>query len=295
MIDLAADEAKLWRGLSETARQTVRKAAKAGVTVEQADWVTAVDKYYSIHQENYRRTGVTPHPKTYFSGIAQKMAPLGHSVLWLARNAGGEPIAYHNDMHFKEAAWYHTGCSTAAALNCGANYLLFWRAMLGAKITGRRWYDCGEIFPRGSDAKRDGLTLFKTRFGGAPRRFCKAGQDYVTADPSRCSPARRLIRRCDVLRPIWRARCELERDTCRDRADRGSHCRSGVALFALRSRRHAGAWLRCSALQRMRNVLSVGRPRSSAGAQLRTSCARHRGSAPRQSDLVRSGATGGRR
>jgi hypothetical protein len=185
VIGLSADEPALWRGLSETARQTVRKAEKAGVIVEQADWLAVVNDYYRIHAENYRRTGVEPHPKAYFSGIAREMARAGHSVLWVARTAGGEPIAFHNDMHFGAGAWYHTGCSAAAALDNGANYLLFWRAMLGAKAAGRRWYDCGEIFPQGGSTKQNGLTMFKTRFGGQPHRFLKAARDYAPAKQRR--------------------------------------------------------------------------------------------------------------
>lgn len=200
VIDLSVDESVLWRGLSETARQTVRKAEKAGVTVREADWPSTVDDYYRAHAENYRRTGVEPHPKAYFAGIASEMAPGGHSVLWVARTAGGQPIAFHNDMHFGAGAWYHTGCSVAAALDNGANYLLFWRAMMGAKAAGRRWYDCGEIFPQGGSTKQDGLTLFKTRFGGQSHRFLKAGRDYTPIsrqrpDTNYTGLLKRLVRR----------------------------------------------------------------------------------------------------
>ena len=47
---------------------------------------------------------------------------------------------------------------------------MFWKSMLGVKAAGRRWYDCGEIFPRSADKKRNGLTLFKTRFFGESYR-----------------------------------------------------------------------------------------------------------------------------
>lgn len=181
VIDLSSDEVTLWRGLSETARQTVRKAEKSGISIVQANWPKMLDRYYQIHQENYLRTGVIPHPKSYFSGIAHETAAAGYSVLWVAVNEMGSVIACHNDMHFGAGAWYHTGCSTDAALATGANYLLFWKSMLGAKAAGRRWYDCGEIFPASSDKKLKGLTLFKTRFGGAPHRFLKAGKEYATA------------------------------------------------------------------------------------------------------------------
>src|SRR5262249_25125842 len=84
VIDLSSDEATMWRGLSETARQTVNKAEKGGITVVRAAWVEMLDCYYDVHRENYLRTGVTPHPKSYFSGIAHEMADAGHSVLWTA-------------------------------------------------------------------------------------------------------------------------------------------------------------------------------------------------------------------
>jgi hypothetical protein len=178
VIDLSPDEVTLRGAVSETARQTIRKAERAGITVAQEPWPDMVDAYYETHRENYIRTGVTPHPRRYFEGIAIEMAPLRYSVLWVARDRDGVPIAFHNDMQFGEGVWYHTGCSTTAALRNGANYLLFWCAMLGAKAAGRRWYDCGEIFPNADDSKQRGLTLFKTRFGGAPRRFVKAEKIY---------------------------------------------------------------------------------------------------------------------
>ena len=180
VIDLAQDETALRGAVSETARQTIRKAERRGVTVTQEPWPDMVDAYYDTHRENYARTGVTPHPRSYFDGIATEMAPLGHSVLWVARDRDGAPIAFHNDMQFGDGVWYHTGCSTAAALQSGANYLLFWQAMMGARAAGRRWYDCGEIFPEAEDSKQKGLTLFKTRFGGTPRRFAKAEKIYRT-------------------------------------------------------------------------------------------------------------------
>lgn len=189
VIDLAPDETTLWRGLSETARQTVRKAEKGGTAIVRANWAEMLDCYYRIHQENYLRTGVTPHPKSYFAGIAHEMAEAGHSVLWAALDQKGDAIAFHNDMHFGAGSWYHTGCSTDAGLATGANYLLFWRSMLGARAAGRRWYDCGEIFPPSADKKSNGLTMFKTRFGGEPHRYLKASKDYGARGPTAAPPA----------------------------------------------------------------------------------------------------------
>ena len=116
------------------------------------------------------------------------MAPLGHSVLWVARDRAGVPIGFHNDMYFGKGAWYHTGCSTQAALENGANYLLFWEALRGAKASGRRYYDCGEVFPDAGQGKSKGLTFFKTRFGGTARPFVKVVKAYAMVDQR--SPAK---------------------------------------------------------------------------------------------------------
>lgn len=200
VIDLAPDEAILRGAFSETARQTIRKAERSGVTVAQEPWPDLLDTYYATHRDNYARTGVTPHPRRYFEGIAREMAPLEHSVLWVARDSEGTPIGFHNDMQFGDGVWYHTGCSTGAALQNGANYLLFWRAMLGAKAAGRRWYDCGEIFPATEDAKQKGLTLFKTRFGGSARRFVRIEKVYRVESGRTMGIVRRLKHLAGLVR-----------------------------------------------------------------------------------------------
>jgi len=170
VIDLSPKDDDLWRAVSETARHAVRKARSAGYTVAQEPWPELLDAYYETHATTYRRTGVAPHPRAYFAGIAAELWPQGHAVLWVARDAGGMPVAFHNAIWFGEGSLYHTACSTEQALNAGANYLLFWHALLGAKAAGVRWYDCGEIFPGQVGDKRTGLTTFKTKFGGEAHR-----------------------------------------------------------------------------------------------------------------------------
>lgn len=183
VINLTVGESELWKALSATARYTVKKAGELGISVSQESWASCVHEYYRVHKENYIRTGVTPHPRAYFEGIAKEMAPIGCSVLWVARNRLGAAIGFHNDVHFKKGAWYHTGCSTDAGLKSGANYLLFWEAIRGAKISGRLQYDCGEIFPGTDDEKSKGLTFFKTRFGGAPRRYMRLVKSFDISQP----------------------------------------------------------------------------------------------------------------
>jgi hypothetical protein len=205
VVDLAPPEETLWAGLSADARRQVRIAREHGYTVERADWDACLDHYYALHCETYRRTGVPPHPREYFAGLASCTAPTGHSVLWLARSPGGEVIAYHNAAWFGAGGYYHTGCSAAEASESGASYLLFWEALLGAKAAGIRWYDCGAIFPTAKDPKQRGLTTFKTKFGGEAHRLFRvemqlqqAAESAVPARSPRSSPqalfASRVVR-----------------------------------------------------------------------------------------------------
>jgi len=174
VVDLRRSEEELWNDLSGDARRQIRKAEQAGTTVDRVVWADSLEDYYRLHQETYRRTHVTPHPFAYFQGIAHAMGAMGHSVLWRACAFDGTILAYHNSAWFNRGGYYHTGCSVEHVAEQGAGYLLFWKALLGAKEAGLWWYDCGAIFPNATDAKQKGLTTFKTKFGGEAHRAFQA-------------------------------------------------------------------------------------------------------------------------
>lgn len=179
VIDLSASEEEIWNGFSQSARQAVRKAEKAGFRTERVDWGAMLDTYYDCHVETYERTGVTPHPRRYFSGIAAQTAPAGASVLYAAYSAAGEPVAFHNDARWGAGSNYHTGCSRASTRETGLDYLLMWTALRDARAAGCLWYDCGWVFPGSADSKQQGLTLFKTRFGGELHRAFRARRGFA--------------------------------------------------------------------------------------------------------------------
>lgn len=170
VIALDSDPDKLWAGLSKNARNIIRRAEKSGLRAERVDWLEHLPRYYDLHCETYNRTGVHPHPRAYFAGIAEKMALSGHAALFAALDTEDRVVAYHNDAWFRGGALYHTGCSSDDAQDRGANYLLLWKAILAARESGKSHYEVGPIFPTSTDRKQQGLTLFKTRFGGEPHR-----------------------------------------------------------------------------------------------------------------------------
>lgn len=169
IIDLRQDNEQLWLGLAKDARQKIKYAQSLGYTVRRCPWKDFVEDYYRVHVENYQRTGVHPHPKPYFEGIASQ--PDEYYYLWVGFDPAGNAVAFHNNARFKTAAMYHTGCSETAHLKSGINYLLFWEAICGEKADGLIWYESGEAFPSAKDGKEKGLTDFKGKFGGELHRI----------------------------------------------------------------------------------------------------------------------------
>jgi dTDP-4-amino-4,6-dideoxygalactose transaminase len=177
VINLRQPDSELWFTLRKDARQQIKKARNAGYSVQLCSWNEMVDEYYRIHVENYQRTGVLPHPKAYFEGIAEQLDE--HYLLWVGISPEGLPVAFHNSACFGEAATYHTGCSETAHLKSGINYLLFWEAILGAQERGCHWYETGEAFPHSNNGKKRGLTDFKGKFGGEMHRLFRGEKTVI--------------------------------------------------------------------------------------------------------------------
>lgn len=173
------NEPSLRERLHPDVRRMMRMAETAGLRVERARWLDLLDDYYRLHEATYRRTGAEPHPRRYFEGIAT-LAERGRAVLWVARDATGRPVAFHNSARYGDGAFYSTGCSDPEAARVGANYLVFWGALLGALADGCRWYEIGEVFPETTAGKAHGLTVFKRKFGGEPHPYHRAGLLLVT-------------------------------------------------------------------------------------------------------------------
>jgi len=184
VLDLRQTESELHAGLARDARQQIRKANDAGITARQVPWSEWLDDYYRLHQETYTRTGVTPHMREYFAGIAERLAPRGYSMLTAAFDANGNVLAFHNTARLGGGAMYHTGCSTESALRAGANYVAFWEALKHAKAAGCEWYELGEVFPGHTSGKTHGLTVFKSKFGGEVRPSFRAALT-LPDDPAR--------------------------------------------------------------------------------------------------------------
>jgi len=183
IASLLKSESELWAELAYDARRSIKQARSGGYSVERGSWGEMLDEYYRVHVETYRRTGVAPHPRAYFEGIATHLAPRGHAVLWVGRDPSGRPVAFHNCARFREGSLYWTGGCETDHLPSGVNYLLFWHALVGAREDGCEWYEMGEVFPDAPEGKLRGLTIFKGKFGGELYRYYR-GEIRLFEGPS---------------------------------------------------------------------------------------------------------------
>jgi lipid II:glycine glycyltransferase (peptidoglycan interpeptide bridge formation enzyme) len=171
ILDLRIGCEAVWKGMEGRARTAMRKAEKAGVTVREA-CPDDLDVYYRLHQENYRRTGASPHPKNYFRAIWESFVAHGLARVWIAE-IGGEPVAAENFGIYKQGAVYWTGAANVRGLETEANSLLQWTAMQWMINNGIKWYETGEAFPQVRAGKQKGLNDFKKSFGGCLYPFYK--------------------------------------------------------------------------------------------------------------------------
>jgi len=102
VIDLRGkSQDDIFRGYSETTRNEIRRLIKTDHSVREASGEKDFEIYYRLHCETYRRTGVRPHPRSYFDSIFHTFIPNCLSrILFFEKH--GEVVAAQNTCFFKE-------------------------------------------------------------------------------------------------------------------------------------------------------------------------------------------------
>lgn len=175
--DVSTDIQTIEATLSQTARRYARKCDKAGITYRVSYKPSDIDHFIKLIHEVSDRTGMVPHPDTYFQKIATFLFPKKAAGLLLAE-LNKQPIAaviYYSDgktMYYAHAAnsTEHRKLSPATGLG------LF--ALKFAHQSGCQIFDWFGTAPIDNDKNRrwkawQGFTRFKLSFGG--ERVNRAG------------------------------------------------------------------------------------------------------------------------
>lgn len=166
VIDLKQNNDDIFRAYSQTTRNLINKCSKdVNINIVEAQpTLEDMELYYNLHVETYLRTGVNPHPKSYFQHIFFNILPKKICRILFLYN-GKTLVAAHNTLLFKDAAIYWTGASITDKGE-GESRLLMHKQIMYAKMHGCKYYEVGEAFPNERYGKLKGLNDFKKSFGG---------------------------------------------------------------------------------------------------------------------------------
>lgn len=172
VLDITKSEDDLLKNMRKSHRYLIRKAPSYGIEIFKTEDQKYISEFLEIYKDLSKRKHFVPH-----KGIAEEFAVLTKDkqvLLFLAKYEkkliAGALILFVGDM-----AIYHHSSSLDAYKHIPASYLIQWEAIKEAKKRGKQLYNFWGIAPTAAkNHPWQGLTLFKTGFGGYKREFLHA-------------------------------------------------------------------------------------------------------------------------
>jgi hypothetical protein len=199
VLDIARDERAILAAM-DGAERKIRKAAREGVEVTEAQSLADVEAYHRLSSDTAdrirTRSRFTELPLAFFVDVWRRMIPAGHARLFLARH-GGELIAGNLFFVHGETMLYYQGASTRdrAQTLRQAPAACFWAAIRAARALGLPRFDLGGCTPTDDPSDpRHGVYEFKKKWGGELVTFYNA--DVLLAP-------RVVAMQERVLAPLW--------------------------------------------------------------------------------------------
>ncbi len=146
----------MWGTLDSTARNRVRKATKAGLTIEDTDDLTIADEFYDQYCELLKQKGFPPpYPRDYARLLVHHLKKADMLFALRVRDASGRLLATGLFPHDRKTVYFWGGASWFDGRHLCPNEFLHWSLMRFAAGSGLQHYDmCG-------------YGRFKRKFGGA--------------------------------------------------------------------------------------------------------------------------------
>ncbi|MBG0738469.1 peptidoglycan bridge formation glycyltransferase FemA/FemB family protein [Paeniglutamicibacter antarcticus] len=137
VVDLGPDEKTMLAGFRPNARQSIRKATRAGVeirTIEAADRLAVFRReLFPIMAETAARDGFSSFDSGYYETLLTSLAD--YTELMVAYLAD-QPLCWLITTEYRGYAVYYFAASTAAARKAFAPYLLLWESLKMLKARG---------------------------------------------------------------------------------------------------------------------------------------------------------------
>ena len=152
----------LLAGMHGKHRNVVRKAQKAGVTVEAGTGVAAFGSLYEETMQRQQAASYYFFPDEYWTRLAE----LGDPLVRFDALSEGDVVASALCLRGDRWLHYHLGATADSARDLGASNLLLYAAALWGQAQGLEEFHLGG----GAGGKDDSLLAFKQRFSPEGRR-----------------------------------------------------------------------------------------------------------------------------
>jgi hypothetical protein len=130
-LDLSGGADAIWNGMSESTRNTIRKAeSRFGVTVEKTK---DLNKFLALNEAVFARQGMaTPYPARLVRRIHLASSERNASTIWISYEQDGTPSAAAYILRDDTTSFYLMGGSDPDRRKSGSQNLVMWRAIRDA-------------------------------------------------------------------------------------------------------------------------------------------------------------------
>lgn len=196
----ARTEEDLFASLEESCRRAVRKALRAGFSLEELKGDGAVDEYYRLAIMSSQRTGESLPSIEYYRAMFHAFSDSGRCSILFARKDAVRAGALFL-LSDQESTTFLAGVSSEEFLHLRVNDWLHWQAICWARGKGHRAYRLGPIFPAlPSDWPTARVSRFKGKWGGASFAIVQ-GSLFRRPSRYRDDGLREIDRRCLETEP----------------------------------------------------------------------------------------------
>jgi len=174
VLDLTPSLDELFAGFKPTLRTAIRKAQKAGITVETAQSHEAVREFHRLQVMTRRSQGVPLQPASFFDNLHQFLIATRCGEIVLARREG-TAIAGAVYLWLGGRAVFKFGASDPRWLASRSNNLVMWAGIQSCRSRGIQSLHLGR-----TSIQNAGLRRFKLAWGAAETRLSYHRRDCRT-------------------------------------------------------------------------------------------------------------------
>ncbi|MCR5832584.1 MAG: peptidoglycan bridge formation glycyltransferase FemA/FemB family protein [Candidatus Saccharibacteria bacterium] len=182
ILDISKSEEEILAGASQGFRRKLRKAEKAGITVETSTDPKIVKTFYEIEVKHAKRQKFVAFSESFLTKQFTAFAENGEAIMYTAK-LGKDILAQNFMIFYGDEASYHYGTSTDLGTKYSAAPLLHLKAMEEARNRGIKRYNLWGIV--GTDETKHrfyGVSEFKRSFGCTELKYTPA-HDLILNKP----------------------------------------------------------------------------------------------------------------